>query len=222
MNQAEAETHLVSLARRAAAGDQHAMERLLALVHPHVLRYLERWLHESKEWEELAKDLAQDTLVRIARGIACFRGTTDREVVAWCVTIARNIGTDQLRAWRDEADLTVFREELGAGARERPGWNAVDDEGSEAVHILLRLLHQAQESESDCNQELLWLRVLQHDSWHEVGEALEIGEAAAKRRYQRMQERLRMAVLRALVHLPPEEVSAVRRWLARADVAAAA
>jgi RNA polymerase sigma-70 factor (ECF subfamily) len=222
MKRAGSETHLVSLARRAAAGEEKAMEQLLLGVHPHVLRYLERWLHESKEWKELAKDLAQDTLVRIARGIACFRGTTDREVVAWCVTIARNIGTDQLRAFREEADLTVFGEELGAGARERPGWNAVDDEGSEAVRILLRLLRQAQDSEPDCNQELLWLRVLQHDSWHEVGEALGIGEAAAKRRYQRIQERMRLALLRALVHLPPEEVSVVRRWLARADVAAAA
>ena len=222
MKRAGSETHLVSLARRAAAGEENAMERLLAGVHPHVLGYLERWLHGSKEWEELAKDLAQDTLVRIARAIGCFRASTDRELVGWCVTIARNIGTDHLRACRDESDVAAFREELGAGAPAGFGWNADEAVGSEAVRILLRLLRQAQDKEGESNQELLWLRVLRHDSWHEVGEALGIGEAAAKRRYQRVQERLRLSLLRELVHLPPEELSIVRRWLARTDLGAAA
>ena len=45
-----------------------------------------------------------------------------------------------------------------------------------------------------------------------------IPHTAAKRRYQRAQARLRHAVLKRFLDLSPEELSAVRRWMARIDM----
>lgn len=216
----ETKTRLVSLARRAGDGDRPALEKLLAAVHVHVIRYLEGWLHHSREWEEAAKDLAQEALIRIAATVGGFRGENDGELVTWCVTIARNIATDRLRVVRDRADVEALKLEVGWGVTgESSSWTAEEGYVSDELRVLLRLLRKAQAAEPEASQELLWRHVVLHDSWHEAGEALGIPPTAAKRRFQRAQKRIRIALLQAILRLPPEEVSAVRRWLSRADVA---
>lgn len=217
--QTETKTRLVSLARRAGDGDRPALEKLLATVHVHVIRYLEGWLHHSREWEESAKDLAQETLIRISATIGGFRGENDGELVTWCVTIARNIAKDRLRVVRDRADVEALKLEVGWGVTGgTSSWNEEASDVSDELRVLLRLLREAQAAEPEASQELLWRHVVLHDSWREAGDALGIPATAAKRRFQRSQERIRMALLRSVVTLPPEELSIVRRWLARADV----
>jgi RNA polymerase sigma factor (sigma-70 family) len=212
-------TRLVSLARRAGDGDRPALEKLLAAVHVHVIRYLEGWLHHSREWEESAKDLAQETLIRISATVGGFRGENDGELVTWCVTIARNIAKDRLRVVRDRADVEALKLEVGWGVTAgNSSWDNEESDLSDELRVLLRLLREAQAAEPEASQELLWRHVVLHDSWREAGDALGIPATAAKRRFQRSQERIRIALLRSVLTLPPEELSSVRRWLARADV----
>ncbi|HEX5868815.1 MAG TPA: hypothetical protein VFY65_00295, partial [Longimicrobium sp.] len=60
---------LVSLAEEAVRGDGDAMERLLTELHVDLLRYLRRWLRFWRQGDELAMEIAQETLVRVARGL---------------------------------------------------------------------------------------------------------------------------------------------------------
>lgn len=215
-------TTLIDLVRRSREGDERALEQLLAALHVHAVRYLEGWLHQSREWRELARDLAQDTLIRAARGLGTFRGTTDGEVVAWCIVIARNAGMDRLRAERDERTAENVRDEIDPWAVGQWGRYAEGEDASVGLRVLVRLLGEVHGEEPEESQELLWRRLVQHDTWQQAGQALGVTEAGAKRRYQRAQERLRIAVLRKVVHLPPHELAAVSRWLERAGVEAAA
>jgi RNA polymerase sigma factor (sigma-70 family) len=222
MDESGPPTILIDLVRRSQEGDERALEQLLGALHVHAIRFLESWLHQSREWRELARDLAQDTLIRAARGLGAFRGTTDGEVVAWCVVIARNAGVDRLRAERDEKAAEDVRVEVDGFRAGNWGRDADGDEASTGLRVLVRLLGEVHDEEPEESQELLWRRLVQHDTWREAGQALGVPETAAKRRYQRAQERLRVAVLRKVVRLAPHELAAVSRWLERAGVAVAA
>jgi RNA polymerase sigma-70 factor (ECF subfamily) len=220
MDRPEYGDRLTDLVQRANRGDTAALERLLTRVHVYVLRYFRRWLYRRTGLEETAEDLAQETLIRIAGALGEFRGGTDAEMMVWCRTVAMNIGTDYLRAKRAEWDLGAMHEEIAAVHPGLDGpWNADELAGSEGMRILLRLLERAQTEEMDASQALLWHRLVQGDSWAGTGETLDIPDTAAKRRYQRAQERLRRAVLRSLVKLPLHELQAVRRWMAHRDLA---
>lgn len=220
MDRHASEQRLAELAQRVKRGDQAALERLLERVHVYVLRYLRRWLYKRRGMEETAEDLAQEALIRIAGALGDFRGTTDAEIIVWCRTVAMNVGTDYLRAMRDEWDAGAMHEEIAAIHPGLDGpWNEEEIGGSEGMRILLRLLERAQDEEMDASQTLLWHRLVQGDSWGRAGESLGIPDTAAKRRYQRAQERLRKAVLRGLLKLSPSEIRAVRRWMASRDLA---
>ena len=208
---------LVDLAAQARHGDDYALERLLAEVHVHIHRYLARWLHRRRGWEDTIDDLAQETLIRIARGLESCGAATDAMLLEWVHAVARNVGIDYLRSMRDEWEQTEFlgdacavvdSEEWGREIHEEPG-----------IRIMLRVLGEVHAEESEDAQELLWYRLVQGDEWADTGGAIGIPHTAAKRRYQRAQGRLRCAVLKRLINLAPEELSAVRRWLTRIDMA---
>src|SRR3712207_21649 len=97
---------LVRLAALARAGDDAALERLLAAAHVHVVRCYRSWLFRSRcDWEEAALDLAQDTLVRIGQRLGGCRAADDGEFVGWCRSVAVSIGVEHLRARRAEWDV---------------------------------------------------------------------------------------------------------------------
>ncbi len=83
---------------------------------------------------------------------------------------------------------------------------------------MLDLLREAHEAEGEEAQTLLWHRLIQGDEWAETGGALGIPQTAAKRRFQRMQGRIRHAVLKKLIALTPDELTAAKRWIMRIDL----
>ena len=76
----------------AGRGDADALTAVLELVQPHVWRFIGS-LERSRETVE---DLAQETLLRIVRGLPGFRG--DSRFLTWSLTIARNVVRDHQRA----------------------------------------------------------------------------------------------------------------------------
>jgi RNA polymerase sigma factor (sigma-70 family) len=217
------ENRLAALARVAQAGDEAAMTRLLAEVHVDVLRYLRRWLRDWREGDELAADLAQDTLVRVAQGLHSFRGTTSGQLVTWARTVASNIACDHARKTREEWEFTAYAEHLdllGLVEPDDESWNGGRVPVSEGKRLMLRLLDEALAEAGEDAQALLWHRLVQGDAWADAGAALGVPETAAKRRFQRLQGRLRTGVLRRIVTLTYEEAAAVRRYLAAMDIAA--
>lgn len=211
---------LTSLAERARCGDDEALEQLLAGIHVRVLRFFRAWLHHRGDWEELAQDLAQDTLLRIARSIGGCQAATDVELIRWCLRVARNIGIDHLRAVRDEWDATELALTAGDGPLVQldAPWQADAQVPTEGARVLLGVLSEVLANEPDEAHELLWERLVAGSPWGSAGAALGVPETAAKRRFQRTQARIRLAVLRRLVGLPQRELAAVRRWFARLDL----
>ncbi len=77
--------HLNDLARRAADGDNDALEQLLGLVQPRVQRIAGKMLLYPQDAEEAA----QDALLSIARNIAKFDGTRAK-FTTWMHAVAAN------------------------------------------------------------------------------------------------------------------------------------
>lgn len=203
---------------RTRAGDDHALEGLLREVHVHVHRFFVRWLYRRPGWEDTVDDLAQETLIKIARSLDLCSAENDAVLLEWCTKVALNTGIDYLRSMRDEWDATAFLNDVDAfraldwDLRERE----IEEEAG--ARIVLRILREAHEEEGCDAQTLLWHRLVQGDEWTETGDVLGIAHTAAKRRFQRMQDRIRLAVLKKLVALAPDEISVARRWIARLDV----
>lgn len=203
---ATVETALVDLARRAADGDLLSLEALLVALHPRIRRFYRRWLFSWHDRDELADDLAQEALWRIAQNVSRCDAADDARFVSWCLVLARNLGIDFLRSSQGAWALVTFVEEL----RNVSGVPAPRDEPPSAGHqILLRLLERAQAAEPEAIQTLLWHRVIEGLSWEETASALSTSASAAKRAFQRAQVRLRTHVLEGIRHLGEVERAAV-------------
>jgi RNA polymerase sigma-70 factor (ECF subfamily) len=80
------------LAVRCQIGERTAFDELIARWHEPLWRYLRR-LSSS---DDLARDLAQDTWIRVFRGIARLRDPA--KLRSWLFGVARNVAMDQLRS----------------------------------------------------------------------------------------------------------------------------
>ena len=76
----------------AGRGDADALTEILTIAQPHVWRFISSLEHDR----ETVEDLAQETLLRIVRGLPGFRG--DSRFLTWSLTIARNVVRDHQRA----------------------------------------------------------------------------------------------------------------------------
>ncbi|HYH80568.1 MAG TPA: sigma factor [Longimicrobium sp.] len=209
---------LVTLVARAREGDEAALESLLVDVHVHVHRFFSRWLYKRPGWEDTVDDLAQETLIKIARSLDTSLAENDAVLLEWCSTVALNAGIDYLRSMRDEWDTRAFMDDVDAFRALNWDWQERETEEDAGAVIVLRLLREAHEQEGADAQTLLWHRLVVGDEWAETGGELGIAHTAAKRRFQRMQERLRHAVLKGLIGLGPDELTAARRWILKIDL----
>ncbi len=80
------------VARDAAAGDRDAVERLLGLVQPRVMRICARML----PCREDAEEACQDALLRVATKIGTFRGTS--KFTTWLYVVAGNSARQTYRS----------------------------------------------------------------------------------------------------------------------------
>lgn len=85
------------LARRAAAGDPNALNRLLSEVRPEVVRRCGRFL----PCREDAEEAAQDVLLQIARRIATFEGRS--RFSTWLYTVVANCARQKYRELKRRA-----------------------------------------------------------------------------------------------------------------------
>ncbi|UXY31456.1 RNA polymerase sigma factor [Streptomyces sp. HUAS TT20] len=85
------------LARRAAAGDPAALDRLLSEVRPEVVRRCGRFL----PCREDAEEAAQDVLLQIARKISTFEGRS--RFSTWLYTVVANCARQKYRELKRRA-----------------------------------------------------------------------------------------------------------------------
>jgi RNA polymerase sigma-70 factor (ECF subfamily) len=85
-----------ALARDAAAGDQEALDQLLARIQSDVLRRCGRFLPNRADAEEAA----QDALLRVAQGISGFQGRA--RFTTWLWQVTSNAALDTYRRLKTE------------------------------------------------------------------------------------------------------------------------
>ncbi|HEX6372884.1 MAG TPA: sigma-70 family RNA polymerase sigma factor [Longimicrobium sp.] len=204
---------LADLGRRAQAGSACALDRLMGRLEGPVYRYLVTRLLAAPDAEDLARDLCQEALIRATTSIGRCTFASDGRLVAWMLTIARNVLLDHLREvrGRDEVRGDDWVRTMAAGLQ--PGDDAPPPRPLETFAA------EALAEVSEGTAELLRLRLMSGSSWKEVADVLGIAESAAKRRFQRAQATLRRQILARVEALPPEARRAALRRLLSPDVA---
>lgn len=85
----EPSPHTLDAARR---GDRDAVADVVAALQPHLWRFIAALERDT----EAVADLTQETLVKVLRGLAGFRG--DARLRTWAFAIARNVVRDHQRS----------------------------------------------------------------------------------------------------------------------------
>lgn len=117
-----------------AEGDERAFRTLVERHQGVVLDYAWRFLGDAQE----ARDVAQETLLRVYRGAAAYR--PDGTFRAWAVRIARNLCLDHVRKKRP-----LLMEQLPEQADdETPLTAALRNEDAQALSEAVRSLPEAQ------------------------------------------------------------------------------
>jgi RNA polymerase sigma-70 factor (ECF subfamily) len=166
------------LIRAAQEGNRQAFAQIVE----YYWEGLHRWLYHLTHDRHAAEDLAQDTFLKIFKGLRTFQlGTNFR---AWLYRIAHNTFANQRRRARRIQE--PFREELPT-REEGPEDQAL---GREAMALLARAVGRLP---TDFRAAFL-LRVEQELSFREIGQALGITEETARWRVFKARQKL-MSVL---------------------------
>lgn len=201
---------LVPLLRRAASGDESSLTALLTRLHVVVSRFIRRRMNYDVAAEPFVEDATIEALVKIADRYSTCRAETDAQIVAWALTIARNVSIDLLRQG-------LLHYGAAAVCIEASLTSAVEStsEVSEATALLLQVQRDVQDLLAEDLQRLLWLHLVEGASWADVAVELNTTAAGAKRRYQRAQERMRRLMLERIHDLPAAERNLLLEYLAR-------
>ena len=184
------EARLIS---RLRAGDLAAFEELVAHFERPVFALCFRLLGDAEE----ARDAAQETFLKIYRGLSGFRG--EAGLKTWIYRIAINQAMNQKRWWRrrhrDETislDITRGQSEATLGSM-LPGRGSSPEAeaiSSEREHSIMHALGEIKEE----YRIALMLREIEELSYEEIGETLSISIGTVKSRIARGREELRRRV----------------------------
>ena len=151
------------LIRAAAAHDVDAFDALVRAYQPHVWRFLRHLLGD----EALAEDVTQETFIRVYRRLNTFRFQS--KFSTWIMHVARNAGTDELRARQRRARLVHALEPAAAVVTTNDASRRVEiDEALAALSPRLR--------------ETLLLVEMFGFTYREAAASLGVPEGTAKRR----------------------------------------
>lgn len=172
---------------RAARGDRSALERLLRRIDGRVLDLAHRLTGDA----DVAKDLRQQALIRVCRGLVDFAGRADFET--WVHRIVVNLCRDHLRS-QSAMRRRTERHGFLVGASAAP---STHDE-TERMELGQRVA-TAVGALPDEEREALVLHHYQGLSFPEIARVLEVPETTLKSRFARALERLatRLATIRA-------------------------
>jgi len=179
------EQMLLAAARR---GDKAALESLLLRYQPRVYRFGMKMCGNPED----AKDILQETLFAMVRGMRDFRGAAS--LSTWLYTIARSFCIKRRRRSRfapaEPQSLDAAAEASAAVADPRPG-----PEEDVAGRQLEAALARAIAALKPMYREVLVLRDIEGLSASQVAEVLDIGVDAVKSRLHRARLTVRHALL---------------------------
>lgn len=175
----ESDEALVALAK---AGDRRAFERLAARHYDAIRRFAWRRCGDAAE----AEDVAQETLIRVARGIDGFAGRSTFRT--WALGVAVNCARDAVRA--RERRAKVLKDVAAAALAEAAAQAAEADDPELALWAAVRALPEAQ-------RDAVMLVHVEGLSHGEAAEALGCAEATVSWRLFTARRRLKSDLARA-------------------------
>jgi RNA polymerase sigma-70 factor (ECF subfamily) len=187
-----AETSDLALIDAARSGDRGALEALLDRHQRRVYRFGLRMCRDPED----AKDVLQETLLAVARGLKDFRGAAS--VSTWLYTIARSFCIKKRRRskFAPEVEASLESEEGGLARHiADPARSADESLSSRQVE---EVLQQAIGALAPMYREVLVLRDVEGLTAPEVAEVLGIRVEAVKSRLHRARAAVRQAVAPAL------------------------
>ncbi len=178
-------TELEQLAKRAAAGDADAMDRLLRCIQPDVMRICGRVLPFRQDAEEAC----QDALMRIASNLHRFEGRA--KFTTWMYTIAANSGRQTYRTLKRRYRESTVSTDDAAIDRADPRTTSV------IAGSRLDLLDALEALEARTPEAAAFvLRDLGELSYNEIADQLGIPVGTAKSRVHDARVRLRETLTR--------------------------
>jgi RNA polymerase sigma factor (sigma-70 family) len=152
-----------------------------------IRRSLGAWANAILVDRGMLDDVAQEAALRVWVNRRRCRATTHDQTAGWIAAIARMTAIDHLRA-SGPRERYLDIETVTLRALVEPGSEAEPDARVQ------RLVELSWSLGSEAS-ELLWSRLVLGQSWAEIGQDRAISWTAARRRYQRAVERLRVLAL---------------------------
>ncbi len=171
------------------AGDPAAFDQLVNRYSPDIYALLVRLTEDTEE----AKDLTQETFLRVLRNIKSFRGEAD--IKTWLFRIAINESRNRRRWWiRRKKNVTVsleaendtlgLNERIASPNSENPEMAAINHERGQAIRQALQELPQNY-------REVIVLRDIEGLTYEEIASALQANVGTIKSRIARGRDELR-------------------------------
>ncbi len=176
---------LDTLVAQCKAGDEIAWEALVRRIQGRVFGLCFHYLREREE----AREVAQETFIRIYRGMKGFDGSGS--FLAWSVRIARNCCLDRLRKQKTLAThgaVTIDDPDSGRELVE-------SREGFVETQVRNQLLRKALDGMSAINREMILLKDIQGLKQREIADLLAIPLGTVKARSNRARTELAARVL---------------------------
>ena len=176
MTEAASDEHLLAIAR---AGDKQALETLLERHQAQVYRFGMKMCRDPED----AKDVLQDTLLAMARGVRDFRGASS--ISTWLYTIARSFCIKKRRRskFAPEAERSLDTDLAGEVKRLAAPGESLDD--AMAGKQVERALEEAIVGLDPMYREVLLLRDVEGLTAPEVAEVVGVSVQAVKSRLHR-------------------------------------
>jgi RNA polymerase sigma-70 factor (ECF subfamily) len=177
------------LLEEARAGDRRALEAILARHQPRVYRFGLRMCRDPED----AKDVLQETLLAMARGVKDFRGASS--VSTWLYTIARSFCIKRRRRSKFAPESVESLDARAPGEEARqladPARPADESLAGQQVEVALTRAIAGLEEKY---REVLVLRDVEGLSAPEVAEIMDLSVEAVKSRLHRARVAVRQAV----------------------------
>jgi DNA-directed RNA polymerase specialized sigma24 family protein len=230
--------HLLAAAQAGESTEvrEAALEAMLTCLHAPLLEFSLGRLRRCRDAADLAADVAQETLIRLAKSAATCRATTEAQVVAWALTVARHVLADY---WRSPARRLAAAERAADTLAECADAGAIEDEWralstsfeesaghpdaeSRGAVILQRLAVEALDAYDATRSglaALCWTRLVAGAEWADAARDGGTTTDGLRRRWQRAQATLRRDVLRRVAALEAADRRAAEAFLSRCGVA---
>ncbi|HET6149353.1 MAG TPA: sigma-70 family RNA polymerase sigma factor [Polyangia bacterium] len=173
-----------ALIDQARAGDQEALNRLLASVRPRLLAVALRIMHDRDD----AEDVVQESLIKVCRNLTRFEGRS--AFTTWLHRIVVNTSLDRLRRPELRRDRVAETEE---GETRAEAVSAVNDETPEQLYSQAEagaVVQGAIARLSPVHREVLSLRELDGESYQEIAAIARIPVGTVMSRLHHARRRL--------------------------------